>query len=149
MRNSNSVGRDSWLSGDRPLWILGLFVVIPVGLSTKFMQGSGPLFEWWRDSAGDFLYQIALMLVMLVIRPKLPIVPLAWGTFFYSSIIEFTQLIRTPWLDALRLTIFGRLVLGSTFVWDDFIYYFLGSWLGCWLIAEVKRMKRNWIFNRE
>lgn len=122
---------------NRLIYVLGLLIVIPLGLSTKFLDGSGPLFEWWRDSFGDVLYQFALMLVALLVRPKLPLVPLAWGTFLYSSVIEFTQLIQTPWLDALRPTLFGRLMLGSHFVWADFIYYFLGSWGGWWLLRQV------------
>jgi hypothetical protein len=129
-------------SPNRLLYGLGLLLVIPIGLTTKFVSGSGPLFEWWRDSCGDLLYQIALMLVVLLVKPTWPLNRIAWGAFLYSSAIEFTQLIKTPWLDALRPTIFGKLMLGSTFVPMDLVYYFLGSWLGWWLIRSVQQLNR-------
>jgi hypothetical protein len=142
MTNVSGPGHEVLRKQYRLLYGLGLLLVIPIGLTTKFLTGSGPLFEWWRDSGGDLLYQIALMLVVLLVKPNWPLNRIAWGAFLYSSAIEFTQLIKTPWLDALRPTVFGKLVLGSTFVPMDFVYYFLGSWLGWWLIRSVQRLNR-------
>jgi hypothetical protein len=42
------------------------------------------------------------------------------------------QLWQPAWLQAMRATLPGRLVLGNTFVWSDFLYYVLGCVIG-WL----------------
>jgi hypothetical protein len=47
----------------------------------------------------------------------------AWG-------VEFSQLYHAPWIDAVRATLPGRLVLGTTFNWPDLLAYALGVGLG-------------------
>ena len=110
-------------------------MVLPLGLATKLYPGSGPFFEWSRDFGGDALYQIALMLVAVLVRPTWRVGRVAWASFGYSCLVEVSQLARTPWLDQVRETIFGRLVLGSTFAWADFGYFAGGSFVG-WLVLR-------------
>lgn len=43
----------------------------------------------------------------------------AWG-------IEFSQLYHAPWIDAVRSTTIGHLVLGTGFLWSDLICYAAG-----------------------
>jgi hypothetical protein len=47
----------------------------------------------------------------------------AWG-------VEFSQLYHAPWIDAIRATTPGKLVLGNTFNWPDLIAYAVGVALG-------------------
>jgi len=54
----------------------------------------------------------------------------SWG-------VEFSQLYHAPWIDAVRATIPGKLVLGNTFNWPDLFAYALGVALGAW--AECRR----------
>jgi hypothetical protein len=49
----------------------------------------------------------------------------SWG-------VEFSQLYQAPWIDALRATLPGRLVLGSTFNWPDLPAYATGMGLAAW-----------------
>jgi len=44
--------------------------------------------------------------------------------------IEFSQLYKAPWIDNLRHTLFGRLVLGETFLWGDLLSYTVGIAIG-------------------
>jgi hypothetical protein len=44
----------------------------------------------------------------------------------FSCTIEFTQLYHEPWIDRIRETLFGRLVLGSDFAWFDMAAYLAG-----------------------
>lgn len=108
----------------------GLIVVLPLGLATKFYPGSGAFYEWARDFGGDALYQVALMLVALLVQPRWPVRLVAWVSFAYSCVIEISQIFTAPWLAQIRATIFGRLILGSTFSWTDFAYFALGSSVG-------------------
>jgi hypothetical protein len=57
----------------------------------------------------------------------------AWG-------VEFSQLYRAPWIDAVRGTIPGRLVLGNTFKWLDLPAYAVGIAFGA--LAEW-RLRRS------
>jgi hypothetical protein len=47
----------------------------------------------------------------------------AWG-------VEFCQLYHAPWIDAIRATFPGRLVLGTAFNWPDLPAYAVGIALG-------------------
>jgi hypothetical protein len=53
------------------------------------------------------------------------------GTFAWG--VEFSQLYHAPWIDAIRATPPGRLVLGNTFNWPDLFAYALGVGLGAWV----------------
>jgi hypothetical protein len=46
------------------------------------------------------------------------------------------QLWHPPWLEWMRGYFLGRTILGSTFDWWDFPYYFAGSALG-WLWLRI------------
>jgi hypothetical protein len=41
--------------------------------------------------------------------------------------VELLQLWHPPWLEAIRATTPGDLVLGSTYATEDFPYYFIGA----------------------
>jgi hypothetical protein len=44
--------------------------------------------------------------------------------------IEFSQLYKAEWINNLRHTFFGRMVLGETFLWGDLISYTAGILAG-------------------
>lgn len=48
----------------------------------------------------------------------------------FSWSIEFLQLYHAPWIDSIRSTLMGRLVLGSTFNSPDLIAYLVGIAIG-------------------
>ena len=47
-----------------------------------------------------------------------------------SYAIEFSQLYKAEWIDNLRHTFFGRMVLGETFLWGDLLSYTTGILIG-------------------
>jgi hypothetical protein len=60
-----------------------------------------------------------------------------WGIiaaliFCYS--IEFSQLYQAPWINNIRHTVIGGLILGETFVWGDMLCYTVG--VGTGLLIE-------------
>lgn len=48
----------------------------------------------------------------------------------FSYLIEISQLYHAPWIDAIRTTTFGGLVLGFGFLWSDIVCYTVGVTLG-------------------
>ncbi|MGD9420295.1 MAG: DUF2809 domain-containing protein [Verrucomicrobiota bacterium JB025] len=62
---------------------------------------------------------------------------LALGALVFCWAVECSQLYHAPWIDAVRSTLPGRLVLGTTFNWPDLAAYAVGvaagaavEWLG-------------------
>jgi hypothetical protein len=52
------------------------------------------------------------------------------GGWTNSCTIEFSQLYHAPWIDRVRQTVFGRLVLGSDFAWLDMGAYLAARRIG-------------------
>ncbi|MDA0673585.1 MAG: DUF2809 domain-containing protein, partial [Cyanobacteria bacterium] len=53
--------------------------------------------------------------------------------------LDFLQLWQPPLLEAIRATLPGRLVLGNTFTWGDFPYYFIGCGMGWLWLRAIQR----------
>lgn len=51
--------------------------------------------------------------------------------------LEFLQLWQPDWLQAIRATLPGRALLGTTFSWMDFPYYFIGAFAGFLVLCRV------------
>jgi len=61
-------------------------------------------------------------------------------SFCYA--IEFSQLYKAPWIDKLRHTLFGRLVLGDTFLWGDLLSYTVGIAIGVLISLFINKKAR-------
>ena len=110
--------------------LISIAIIVPFGLFTKFYRGPGQ--SWLNDSFGGVPYEIFWILLVVLIWPQVSAKWAAVGVLIATCILEFLQLWHPPFLQAIRATLLGRLVLGTTFVWSDFPYYFIGSFLG-WL----------------
>jgi hypothetical protein len=53
--------------------------------------------------------------------------PVVWLAMTFSVLIELSQLYDVPWIDSIRHTPLGGLVLGFGFFWSDFTCYALGD----------------------
>jgi hypothetical protein len=61
-----------------------------------------------------------------VVRPHASWFARAAAAFAVCAVVETSQLYHAPWLDALRATLPGHLILGSGFDPRDLLSYFLG-----------------------
>ena len=48
----------------------------------------------------------------------------------FSAAIEISQLYHAPWIDSIRQTTVGGLILGFGFLWSDLVCYALGVAIG-------------------
>ena len=123
----------------RLLIILSLIIITPLGFLSKFYQG--PLDWWFNDYGGAILYEIFWCLFVFLLFPKrelLTKIPI--GVFIVTCMLEVLQLWKPPLLQQIRANFWGRTLLGNTFVWLDFPYYAIGSFIG-WLW-----LRQIWIF---
>lgn len=119
---------------------ISLVVLIPVGYAVRF-YGVGP--ERLNDWLGAIAYEIFWILLVPLFFPKVSPVWTAVGVCLVTCVLEFLQLWQPPWLQAIRATFVGRLVLGNTFTWLDFPAYFVGSFLGWLWMRSLLRVRSS------
>jgi hypothetical protein len=115
------------------LTALSLSIVVPLGFYSKFYKG--PAAAWVHDSLGGVFYVIFWCLFVSLLRPRWKPLSIAAGVLAATCVLEFLQLWHPPFLEFLRSYFLGAAILGTTFDWTDFPYYFLGAALGWfWLL---------------
>lgn len=108
--------------------LAALAVVTPLGFLSKFYSGPGA--SWVADNAGGFLYVVFWIAVVLALVPRLSGAAVAASVLIATCALEFAQLWHPPLLERIRATFLGHALLGSTFAWSDFPYYFAGALVG-------------------
>ena len=79
---------------------------------------------------GDGLWSLRVFVGLGLLFPRLRTVTTAALALTISFLVETSQLYHSPWIDAIRSTRLGALVLGSVFNWPDFPAYTLGVLIG-------------------
>lgn len=79
--------------------------------------------------AGDVLWTVAVYWSLALVWPTAPRWRIALTALVISFAVEFSQLLDVPWLNAVRQTLPGRLLLGRGFVWADLGRYTVGAGL--------------------
>ena len=118
----------------RRTYFILIITTIIVGLLSRHFSFI-PLF------IGDILWATMVYFIcrLLFIDNKIKFVVLVSLLFCFG--IEFSQLYKAPWIDNLRRTLFGRLVLGDTFLWGDLLSYTVGVIIGVLLEAMLSKNK--------
>jgi hypothetical protein len=111
----------------RLVYICVCFIVIVLGLSSRAFADQLPRFVSLHF--GDALWgsMIYFMFRILLVRRKLWIA-LVWSLVF-SFGIECSQLYQEDWINSIRSTVLGGLILGKGFLWLDLVRYTVGIML--------------------
>jgi Protein of unknown function (DUF2809) len=80
--------------------------------------------------AGDTLWALAAFLGFGLVLPRASTLRVALLAITFSVLIETSQLYHAPWIDSIRHTTLGGLILGFSFVWSDLVCYAVGVGLG-------------------
>lgn len=107
---------------------ISLAVTLAMGVATQFAGGAN--LEWIARQLGGTFYVLLWIFLALTAFPKWRAPLVCVGALLATMLIECMQLWHPAWLDALRSTRPGRLLLGSSFDCMDFPYYGLGCLLG-------------------
>lgn len=122
----------------RRLILLGaMLAVLALGLVWRSPHLPFPL--WLRKYGADALWALLVYLLVRFPAPKARPITSAAIAFGFAVLIEFTQLYHAPWIDALRATRLGALILGSVFNWPDLVAYAAGSLIGLLIEARFQR----------
>ncbi len=82
---------------------------------------------------GDSLWALMVFFGFAFLFPRWLTRTTASVALLFCFGIEFSQLYHAPWIDAIRATTLGGLVLGFSFVWSDLLCYSIGIAVGVFI----------------
>jgi hypothetical protein len=107
---------------------VALAVTIALGLASRKWPVLFP--SLLGKYPGDALWALMVYWIIAWLTPNAPIKKVAVLALLISYADEFSQLYQSPWINAIRTTTLGHLILGSTFSWLDMLAYTIGVALG-------------------
>jgi len=120
-------------------YLLMAFIVICLGLLSRRMSAYIP--DLVDLFLGDSLWALMIYFFIRMIFIKLPLEKVAYIGILFCFIIELSQLYHSNWIDAIRETTLGGLVLGYGFLWSDLAAYMLGIGFGIIIDIIIKKYK--------
>lgn len=117
---------------NRIVYLISVAIVMGLGLSSRKYAGYLP--EWINTYLGDALWAVMIYLFTAVLLHDRKLLQIALASLLFCYLIEISQLYHAPWIDAIRNTRLGGLVLGFGFLWTDIIAYTMG--IGVMLAIE-------------
>ena len=118
--------------------MIATIMVIGVGLLWRSSWVVLP--AWLSNNGGDALWAMMIFFGFGIIFTKISTVKLFFWSLAFSWCVEFSQLYHAEWIDKIRITIPGRLVLGSIYYWPDLIAYSVG--IGIAVLLECRLLNR-------
>jgi hypothetical protein len=103
-------------------------VAVIAGLASRRYRGQLPAFM--AEYAGDTLWALMLFFLVSTLISGRPILARAAVSLFLALLVEISQLYHAPWIDSIRQTTVGGLVLGFGFLWTDLVCYSVGVGIG-------------------
>jgi hypothetical protein len=129
------------MSRKRIILLICLILLIPLGLATKSWHGPGEILV--HNHLGGMFYAMFFTILPVTVFPELSTAGAAGSALLFCTGIEFLQKVHNPFLDSVRDTFLGAVLLGSDFSYADFIFYATGCLLGALLLIMVKRRERD------
>jgi hypothetical protein len=121
---------------NRISYLIAAIAVAILGLSSR--RYSRLLPESLASYAGDTLWALMVFLGIGVLFPRWSTMRVSIIALLFAFSIELSQLYHSVWLDQIRRTRVGGLILGYGFLWSDLLCYGAGIAIGCILEMVLK-----------
>lgn len=118
---------------------LAILTIVPAGLYTKHY--TGPAATWVHNYLGGVFYEWFWIWVWMWLRPTSKPATVGFLVLGVTTLLEFLQLVSTPWLQAIRSHWVGQALVGTSFSWLDLPHYVLGTLSGVYLARWLGRAK--------
>ncbi|MRS08552.1 DUF2809 domain-containing protein [Bacillus anthracis] len=125
---------------NRLLYATFTIIVIILGLSSRKFAFALP--ELLNDYLGDALWALMIFIGFGFLFPKIETKKLAFISLIFCYGIEMSQLYHAEWIDNIRATTLGGLVLGCGFLWSDLVAYTIGIGVGFLVEFSLRTNKR-------
>ena len=110
-----------------------------LGLSVRRFSFYLP--NWINFYFGDALWALMIFFIFGFVFRARETRCITLGALLFSYSIEISQLYHSQWIDSLRKTRIGGLVLGYGFLWSDLVSYTVGIGIG--ILIERFLIKRQ------
>lgn len=115
--------------------ILSIIVMI-LGLLSRRIDNLPQIISAY---SGDILWALMIFLLMAFIFNKGSSRFIISMAIIFSYSVEISQLYHAPWIDSIRGTTLGALILGYGFLWSDLVCYTIGITIGAILDLLIMR----------
>jgi hypothetical protein len=110
-----------------------------VGLASRRYRQHLPAFI--GEYSGDVLWALMLFLVVSLVLAGRPLFLRYIISLILAFAVEVSQLYHSPWIDSIRNTTLGGLVLGFGFLWSDLVCYLVGIAAGVLIELTMRRWR--------
>lgn len=111
---------------NRFIYLILILLVVALGLASRLDF----LPIWVYLYVGDVLWALMVFLIFAMIFNTKSTYFVAVVAISFSFLIEFSQLYQATWINNVRHTTLGGLVLGFGFLWTDLFSYIIGICIG-------------------
>lgn len=130
------------VNSNRLYYLMVLPVVICIGLLSRRLNAYIP--DVIDLFLGDSLWALMIYILIRMLFIGWSKKQAAFSGLLFSFIIELTQLYHSNWIDTIRKTTLGGLILGYVFLWSDLIAYLFGILLGYFIDIKILGTKRGY-----
>ncbi|MCC2340768.1 DUF2809 domain-containing protein [Bacillus tropicus] len=125
---------------NRLLYAMFTILVIILGLSSRKFAFALPALL--NDYLGDALWALMIFIGFGFLFPKIETKKLAFISLMFCYGIEVSQLYHAEWIDSIRATTLGGLVLGYGFLWSDLVAYTIGVGVGMFCEFMLRKKQK-------
>jgi hypothetical protein len=122
----------------RLTYLIAALLAVALGLASRHFRSSLPTFL--AHYAGDSLWALMVFFLVSCLWPSRPVALRAAVALSFAFLIETSQLYHAPWIDSLRATRLGGLVLGFGFLWSDLACYAVGVAFGAIVDLRIRTL---------
>jgi hypothetical protein len=120
----------------RILYLIAAIAVVILGISSR--RYSRLLPEFLSIYGGDTLWALMVFLGIGMMFARWSTLRVSGTALVFAFSIELSQLYHADWIDQIRHTKIGGLILGYGFLWSDLLCYGVGVMIGCTLEKVLK-----------
>lgn len=129
------------LARDRVIYLLLTLAIMCLGLASRKYIGYLPSFL--GKYAGDTLWATMVYLGLAFLFNRFNIKKITILALIFSYGIEISQLYQANWINEIRNTLIGSLILGRGFLFSDLICYTVGIFIGIIIDKLIFRINFN------
>ena len=127
---------------NRFMYFIAIFLCIILGLASRMYSSNLPSFI--AQNAGDALWAMMVYFGFRFLLVQKNMRSAIIFSLLFSFGIEFSQLYQSNWINQIRNTMIGALILGKGFLLIDLVRYTVGILLGTFVdLLGVKVLRKQ------